>query len=89
MPKKGTPKTTGTGTGRGRAAKGKATEAKPPSGMETGAATATLTARAAPTHDQIAQRARAIWERRGCPHGQDREIWLEAEAQLAQETQGK
>jgi hypothetical protein len=52
-------------------------------------ATATAAAAATPTHDQIAQRAREIWERRGCPQGQDREIWLEAEAQLTKETGGK
>jgi len=88
MPKKGTPRTMGTETGRGRAAK-KTTEARPSGGMEAGAATATVSAKAAPTHDQIAQRAREIWERRGHPQGQDREIWLEAEAQLAKETGGK
>jgi hypothetical protein len=57
--------------------------------MEAGAATATVTAPAALAHDRIAQRAREIWERRGCPQGQDREIWLEAEAQLTKEAGGK
>ena len=35
-----------------------------------------------PTHDEIAQRAREIWNSRGQPAGQDLEIWLEAERQL-------
>jgi hypothetical protein len=101
MPKKGTPRTTGTGTGRGRAAK-KTTEGKPSrggSGMEEGRpadvamggapATATAATATTPTHDQIAQRAREIWERRGHPQGQDREIWLEAETILIKEIGGK
>ncbi len=88
MPKKETPRTTATGTRRGQAAK-KTTEGKPSGAMAAGAATATVAAKATPTHDQIAQRAREIWERRGHPQGQDREIWLEAEAQLAKEVGGK
>jgi len=35
-----------------------------------------------PTHEEIAQRARAIYERKGCVPGHDLENWLEAEAQL-------
>jgi hypothetical protein len=35
-----------------------------------------------PTHDEIATRAREIWEKRGRPHGQDAAIWLEAERKL-------
>jgi len=35
-----------------------------------------------PTHDEISVRARALWESKGRPAGQDKEIWLEAEAQL-------
>ncbi len=37
------------------------------------------------THDQIANRARAIWERRGRPQGQDDKIWHAAEDELKQE----
>jgi hypothetical protein len=37
------------------------------------------------THDQIADRARAIWERRGCPQGDDDRIWREAEDELKRE----
>ncbi len=33
-------------------------------------------------HDAISQRARQIWHDRGCPEGQDVEIWLEAERDL-------
>ncbi len=34
------------------------------------------------THDQIARHAYHIWERRGRPHGQAMQHWLEAEADL-------
>jgi hypothetical protein len=37
------------------------------------------------THDQIADRARAIWEQRGRPYGEDERIWHEAEDQLKRE----
>src|SRR5688572_3212285 len=37
-----------------------------------------------PTHDEIAQLAYEIWQNRGCPDGQDQELWLEAERQLNQ-----
>ena len=37
------------------------------------------------THDQIANRARSIWERRGRPQGEDDKIWHAAEAELKQE----
>jgi len=37
------------------------------------------------THDQIADRARAIWEQRGHPQGEDEKIWHEAEDQLKRE----
>jgi hypothetical protein len=39
-----------------------------------------------PTHDEIAQRARQIWQEKGNPGGRDTEIWLEAERQLAGES---
>jgi hypothetical protein len=32
-----------------------------------------------PSHDEIAGRAKALWERYGKPVGRDEEIWLEAE----------
>jgi DUF2934 family protein len=35
-----------------------------------------------PTHDEIAVRAREIWERRGCPEGRDLDNWLTAETEL-------
>ena len=37
---------------------------------------------AAPTHEQIAARAKSIWELKGCPIGQDERNWLEAEEQI-------
>lgn len=36
----------------------------------------------APTHSEIAQRARRLWQEQGCPEGRDEIIWLEAERQL-------
>src|SRR4051812_24285892 len=36
-----------------------------------------------PTHEDITQRARELWESKGSPQGQDDEIWLEAEQQLS------
>lgn len=36
-----------------------------------------------PSHESVTQRAQQIWHDRGCPGGQDTEIWLEAERQLA------
>jgi len=34
------------------------------------------------THDQISACARLVWERKGRPEGQDKEIWLETEQRL-------
>jgi hypothetical protein len=39
-----------------------------------------------PYHEMIARRARAIWEKKGQPHGRDVEHWLEAEQELAKES---
>lgn len=38
-----------------------------------------------PTNDQIAERARRIWQERGSPAGRDLEHWFEAERQLKTE----
>ncbi|HZP59752.1 MAG TPA: DUF2934 domain-containing protein [Opitutaceae bacterium] len=38
--------------------------------------------RSEPTHDEIAARARALWEKYGKPVGRDEMIWLEAEREL-------
>lgn len=35
-----------------------------------------------PSHEEITQRAREIWQQSGSPGGRDTEIWLEAERQL-------
>ena len=35
-----------------------------------------------PSHAEITAQAHALWEAKGKPAGQDKEIWLEAEAQL-------
>jgi hypothetical protein len=37
------------------------------------------------THKQIEERAKAIWQQKGCPMGQDEKNWHEAEAQLKKE----
>lgn len=37
------------------------------------------------THDEIAKRAYAIYEKNGCQSGHDRENWLAAEAELKAE----
>ena len=37
------------------------------------------------THEQIAERAKSIWMKHGCPYGQDEKNWQEAENQLKQE----
>ena len=36
-------------------------------------------------HDKIAARAAEIWDRKGRPHGQDVQNWMEAEAELRAE----
>lgn len=41
-----------------------------------------------PAHDEIAQRARSIWDMRGQPSGHDLSIWLEAERQLSLDLAG-
>jgi hypothetical protein len=38
------------------------------------------------THEEISKRAREIWEREGRPEGRDKEHWLQAEAELRQES---
>ena len=37
------------------------------------------------SHEQVAERARAIWKEHGCPDGQDEQNWYEAEKQLKME----
>ena len=37
------------------------------------------------THEQIAERAKLIWEKRGCIPGEDELNWKEAESQLRKE----
>jgi hypothetical protein len=37
-----------------------------------------------PTHQEIALKARRLWQDRGCPEGRDTEIWLEAERMLSE-----
>ena len=42
-----------------------------------------------PTHEQISERAKAIWKERGEPSGQDDDIWFEAERQLEEQRGAK
>jgi hypothetical protein len=42
-----------------------------------------------PVRDEIAKRAELIWSERNQPSGQDLEIWLEAERQLATQAQSE
>jgi hypothetical protein len=90
MARKSAEKTAGTATtkrGRGKAEKAPAEPARGEAVVgereaqmpEVGEASVTL------THDQIADRARAIWEQRGRPQGEDDKIWHEAEDQLKRE----
>ncbi len=41
------------------------------------------------THTEVAQRAHQLWQSYGCPADRDTAIWLEAEGQLAAESQKK
>ena len=75
MAKKGAGKTTETGAKRGRGAKVEALRSE-----ETQRASG-----AGPTHAQIAQRAREIWERNGRPGGQEEKNWRQAEEELKRE----
>jgi hypothetical protein len=91
MARKSADKTAGTTTKqRGRGGKGGKVLAEPARGEavigereaqmpEVGESSVSL------THDQIADRARAIWEQRGHPQGEDEKIWHEAEAELKRE----
>ena len=42
-----------------------------------------------PTYEQISERAREIWNERGCLPGEDERNWLEAENQLLSQEAGK
>jgi len=44
--------------------------------------TTTSTATASPSQQDIAKRAFEIYMSKGCPQGQDEQIWLEAEREL-------
>jgi len=46
------------------------------------APTATARPSSAPSHDEIAARAAALWREKGSPQGCDEEIWLQAEREL-------
>jgi hypothetical protein len=62
-------------------------EALKPGGLKTSAhiTTGSKTNTVIVTHQQIEERAKAIWRQKGCPVGQDEKIWCEAEAQLKRE----
>ena len=52
-------------------------------------ATAPSRSTAGPTHEQIARKAREIWQAKGCPLGKDTQNWLEAEVQLRAEQRSR
>lgn len=54
---------------------------RPSTGSPPGSAPAPKESRRA-VQETIAQRARELWQRYGCPAGRDEEIWLEAERQV-------
>ena len=63
-----------------------ATDSKSKSkGVKASSASTSSRPASGPTHEQIAQRAEAIWQKRGRPAGRDELNWLEAEAQLRAE----
>lgn len=76
MVKKGADKTIDTGAKRGKSAKVEPLRPQETqrAGMSSGLA-----------HDQIAKRAREIWERHGRPHGEEEKNWREAEDELKRE----
>ena len=82
MARKESRKTTGPGK-RGQAGKGTDASREPFHGEESGGGTATDTLPI--THEQIAERARRIWEQHGRPQGEDEQNWREAERQLKNE----
>lgn len=41
------------------------------------------------SRDEIGQRAHALWQREGQPHGRDVEFWLRAEKELQREKSAK
>ena len=43
----------------------------------------------APTQEAVARRAYELWIKKGRPQGQERQNWLEAEAQLKAQWQGR
>lgn len=44
--------------------------------------TSTVSGGRQPTHDEISQKAKELWENYGRPSGRDEEIWFEAERAL-------
>jgi len=90
MARKGADKTADTGAKHGRSGKVEKLRPEPSRGEAVVGERATQTPSAGEfsvtlAHDQIANRAKAIWERRGCPQGEDERIWREAEDELKRE----
>lgn len=99
MARKESRKTTGAGGKGGQAPKGAGMRQESSRGEETPGTTrgsqsesmlrqesgGTATATMPITHEQIAERARQIWEQHGCPQGEDEKNWREAERQLQAE----
>ena len=50
--------------------------------MAPSVAVSRTSSRPKPNYEEISALARSLWEKRGCPSGQDDQIWLEAERRL-------
>lgn len=66
-------------------ATGTATATKPRAKRSTRTEATTTVQTRTPSYDQIALRARTLYEQSGNPAGRDEEFWLEAERQLLAE----
>jgi len=99
MARKENQRTTTGGSKRGQSAKSAGMHREPSGGEEIlspqgvsqarsgrgGGSGGTATATLSITHEQIAERARQIWEQHGRPQGEDERNWREAERQLKRE----
>lgn len=74
-----------TTTARKPATAGTTTATKTPARRATKAKTTTTLETRTPSYDEIATRARTLFERSGHAAGRDEEFWLEAERQLRDE----
>ncbi len=64
-------------------------DSKPVQARNVPTPTSPTLSRGAVSHEQIAERARRLWQDRSSPSGQDDAIWLEAETQLKAELESR